>query len=42
MLKKQPSKNPKDKIKRNNNNKNIAAAMTSRKMMKKWPTSLKD
>jgi hypothetical protein len=42
MLKKQPSKHPKDQRKRNNNKKNIAATVMSQKMMKKWPTSLKD
>jgi hypothetical protein len=42
MLKKQPSKHPKYQSKINNNNKNIATTVTSQKMMKKWPTSLKD
>jgi hypothetical protein len=32
----------KDQSKRKRNKKNIAATMTSRKMMKKWPTSSKD
>jgi hypothetical protein len=42
MLKKQHSKHPNDQRKRKRNKKNITAAMMSRKMMKKWPTSSKD
>jgi hypothetical protein len=41
-VKKHPSKHPKYQSKRNNNKKNLAATLKSRKMMKKWPTSLKD
>jgi hypothetical protein len=41
-VKEEPSKHPKDQIKIKRNKKNIAATVTSRKMMKKWPTSSKD
>jgi hypothetical protein len=38
-VKEQPSKHPKDQSKRESNKKNnIATIVTSRKMMKKWPT----
>ena len=40
--KKQPSKHPKDQRKRKRKKKNIVAATTPWKMMKKWPTSSKD
>jgi hypothetical protein len=41
-VKEEPSKHPKYQSKRKRNKKNIAAAVTSQKMMTKWPTSSKD
>jgi hypothetical protein len=37
-IKKQPSKHPKIQSKREGKNKNLATTVTSRKIMKKWPT----
>jgi hypothetical protein len=41
-IKKQPSKHPKSQSKREGKKKNIESTVTSRKMMKKWPTLSKD